>query len=1121
MSIKQHAHLLLAFGILLSISCQPGLWPNLQSSQPLVSDDPAMAPEVYFKKTKISPAYQGPLSIAIDPAIQPDKTFGVRNVQGSFRITAKSENNPPGESQRRMAWSIEHPTGGHHGREDLGRYFDPNNPTAFPGLQIDPAMGDEDVGGGDTAGFVSINGSKPVKFTSKILTVFPKSEAALQEILALVGGRVIGRQIEEYVNIELDLDEADLGRLPEYLRLRSQYLHNPITSANFSSLNMARTVTQLLMLFTREDLLYSATLEGYSVTDSPSYETDDPRRPNGSFGDHLHLHRVGEAWEYGLGTKVRVAYIDQNGFIDQTRHLELRRATSEMDDAIFDGTKRQFEYPVRIRLPWQGPGLPVGAYHGTTSSLVGFADINNLVNGLGVAPNVTLVPIKVSESTIDKSNAIRYAVRTANVDVIGASFHTEKITEEESRLTGKPVTECFGSILNEGDDLRRAIAWANSLGVPYVASAGNQNEDTWNNIEGGCTAEALLVGGVEQSPSGIQRWDDGPYGASNYSDRVDIWASARVKMDDLEDLGPTSIGRDIWSEGTSVSAPIVAGTVAIMKGIQKKLGRPFLSVPLIKQILWDTGTKHNINVKGKPYTISVLNAEAAVRETYRRYFYTPTNPDDFKRQEYFGIMVNARPDSRGKSEIADLILNGIYRPNVLQATVAAGAYSRYIALSPVAGYAYVKVHAWPDGEAFEVFKVDLLPWPSPVLTSIAPSRLHLGADETVTVSGQFLANPQLRLYDQTNRLVGTTNQPRSTNATLTNATFSIPSGLNPGTYMARAVTVSGESNSMSIVLESGDTPTVTVLKQFRDNRELHFWGGGFTDGMVLRLTAAQLPAPVELPLRLLQRNTSNGDYAVFEADFLPAGNYSIKLVSAYGNTGQGYGITVGVPPTQAPPFVAATMTAYATIPSQSAAISSFVVQGQNFTPDMTMKVQPQDNSFTVSAPIMTGSLQKAVSAGQDRASVTIPHSVLTEQNYAVAMHNSAGLGNIVPASMGTATGGVSVFRILGLPNIFTPPAPTLCPTGYVEYFGSCKLIGPSPSPDPSPTSSPSPSPSATPSPSPSPSTNPCPGWMSNAACGWLEDGSNSNASDLGVTMPGCACCNTGYLVVGKKCIWVP
>jgi len=167
--------------------------------------------------------------------------------------------------------------------------------------------------------------------------------------------------------------------------------------------------------------------------------------------------------------------------------------------------------------------------HGCGVAGVIAAISNNGVGIAGVAPNTTIMPLRVLDSSglgnyANISAAIVYAVDNG-ADIINLS------------LAGQTFSQVMAD----------AVAYAIDRGVTVVASAGNQGRDAVFYPEG--FPSVVSVGAIDP--------DLNQSSFSNFGMNVDIYAPGR-------DILTTSMNGDYeFMSGTSFAAPMVAGLIAI------------------------------------------------------------------------------------------------------------------------------------------------------------------------------------------------------------------------------------------------------------------------------------------------------------------------------------------------------------------------------------------------------------------------------------------------------------------------------------------------------------------------------------------------------------------------------
>jgi subtilisin family serine protease len=281
---------------------------------------------------------------------------------------------------------------------------------------------------------------------------------------------------------------------------------------------------------------------------------------NSSFGsdygidENANIH-IEEAWRNTRGKDIVVAVIDASNF--DYRHEDLlpnviRTYNSDEDNNKINNQGNTDEHS-----------------HGST--VAGF--IASPINGkglLGTAPEAKLILIKQVDSSDSATiKAFEYA-KDHGAKVINCSWGTEQVSQavanELQELKDSGITIVFASG-NNGENMDGAISDESEL--PSVIGVGSSNEA--NNIASysnyGKHIDLIAPGGDLDRSAGILGLDDtGSAGSTIQRQLVD---------------------RDYaFTNGTSFSAPIVAGTVALMLS-----ANPNLNAYQIRDILIRTADK--------------------------------------------------------------------------------------------------------------------------------------------------------------------------------------------------------------------------------------------------------------------------------------------------------------------------------------------------------------------------------------------------------------------------------------------------------------------------------------------------------------------------------------------------
>lgn len=327
---------------------------------------------------------------------------------------------------------------------------------------------------------------------------------------------------------------------------------------------------------------------------------------------------VERAWEFSIGTNVRVAWLDV-GF--KRNHPEVERRL------ILTGDNNQ-------TLAWNSKApenieLPAGD-HGAASIMVGFAERHNGVPSVGVAPNAQVMPY-VAGSVWEAARALK-AAASHKPDVIGMNFAWpmypgwEKLADYSEYLLLKAVIQ----------DL------AKETQLPLVIPAHNYGEPItggpreWFPINLAATqANVLGVGGVEfKDGKTLQVWFNPDiltgYNSrgSNYGQGL-IWAPS-VALD-IAGSDPAGVLPNQMS-GTSASAPFMAGVMALLRA-----RCPNLSARQLIDLLLSNGKSlDGSQILGKAgATVPFVQADLALAACLRA---SGKNPEDYKAQRFQGIL---------------------------------------------------------------------------------------------------------------------------------------------------------------------------------------------------------------------------------------------------------------------------------------------------------------------------------------------------------------------------------------------------------------------------------------------------------------------------------------------------
>ena len=261
----------------------------------------------------------------------------------------------------------------------------------------------------------------------------------------------------------------------------------------------------------------------------------------------------------------------------------------------------------------QGPGIgsPLACvdnnFHGTHVAGIVAARANG--HGVvGVAPNVTLVPIKVCDADghcyfSDSLEGITYA-GDLGLDVINMSFFVDDDEFQQStefKCLSDPVQRVFRT------SIERALKYARNEGVTLVAAAGNSDAN-FDTAQRGCeVVPAQSEGVVTVSALGPE---SGKAYFSNWGSDIDVAAPGGDFLRNRDAAsGQTICDRQVLStipgnlwgcfQGTSMASPHAAGVAALIVsqfGKADQLGRLSMNPSNVAGRLY--GTSIDIGRKG-------------------------------------------------------------------------------------------------------------------------------------------------------------------------------------------------------------------------------------------------------------------------------------------------------------------------------------------------------------------------------------------------------------------------------------------------------------------------------------------------------------------------------------------
>lgn len=395
---------------------------------------------------------------------------------------------------------------------------------------------------------------------------------------------------------------ASLNKAQTYARAQSNTLLSELASLNYPAYEKVQTITKL------KELQQQANIKSVSL----NYIRTAQKTPSDQYFPyqwHYPLINLPQAWDITTGLpetgSVIVAVIDTGIFSD---HPDLKNKLVSGYDFISNDQNSNDDEPGIDSNPEDvGDGLEPGtsSWHGTHVAGTIAAQSDNNIGVAGVSWGAKIMPLRVlgrnGGSNYDIMQAIRFAAGLEN---------------DSNTLPDKPADIINLSLGGAGSSPAEAALFQelHDKGIIVVAAAGNNNSSSH-------FYPASYDKVISVSAIGFNRLKS-PY--SNFGSKIDIAApggdlSKNLNQDAYDDgilstsLDDTSGNKQAqysFYEGTSMAAPHIAGTFALMKAVFPQLSPTNVDTLLAAGALTDDA---GANGRDNLYGYGIINALKAVQ----------------------------------------------------------------------------------------------------------------------------------------------------------------------------------------------------------------------------------------------------------------------------------------------------------------------------------------------------------------------------------------------------------------------------------------------------------------------------------------------------------------------------
>jgi serine protease len=299
-----------------------------------------------------------------------------------------------------------------------------------------------------------------------------------------------------------------------------------------------------------------------------NYTTAVPNDPmySSQWGYGVNGIRAEQAWDKSNGTGIIVAVLDTG----ITSHPDLNANIVPGYDFVSDATNAA-DGNGRDSNPADMGNSCATNWHGTHTAGTIAAVSNNTTGVAGVAFGAKVMPVRVlgtcGGTVADIADAITWSSGGA---VAG-------VTTLTPATTAKVISMSLGGAFACPASYQTVIDGAISRGTSVVAAAGNSNTDVANFSPASCNG-VIAVAAVDSTGARAS--------FSNFGTRIDVSAPG-VNVLSTWNAGTTAVGAPTYANmnGTSMAAPHVAGTVALIQARRKATGLALYSPAEVTQVL--------------------------------------------------------------------------------------------------------------------------------------------------------------------------------------------------------------------------------------------------------------------------------------------------------------------------------------------------------------------------------------------------------------------------------------------------------------------------------------------------------------------------------------------------------